>query len=213
MSFNLKNIRLKIMFYSIFGKIGNNFSKIEIPNKNNIKKVIIFFPIDDDSFRVSLYSFRKFNFYNTNVNYYFIISQQFQNLINLNGPNIIYVNYNKNKIRWCDMKDKDNILNQIDPSRVSHSFCMYVVSQLPEDDIMYHLEDYREHFKEIVLQKLKGDVPVNTYDDEIVNQHKENEITQELQTACDSNMNQLHMWLDQMKLRKKDWKDIFEAIS
>ena len=61
MSFNLKNIRLKIMFYSIFGKIGSNFSKIEIPNQNKIKKVIIFFPIDEDSFRVSLYSFRKFN--------------------------------------------------------------------------------------------------------------------------------------------------------
>ena len=107
---------------------------------------------------------------------------------------------------------KDNVLNQIDPSRVSNSFCMYVVSRLPDDDVMSHLENYREHFKEIVLQKLKGDVPVNTYDDEIVNQHKKNEITQELQTACDTNMNQLHMWLDQLKLRKKDWKDIFEAI-
>ena len=109
MSFNLKNIRLKIMFYSIFGKIGNNFSKIRFPNQDNIKKVIIFFPLDEDSFRVSLYSFRKFNFYNTNVSYYFIINQEFRNLINLTGPNIVYVNYNRNKIKWCD---KHNIMTQ-----------------------------------------------------------------------------------------------------
>ena len=112
MNFNLIKIRLKIMFYSIFGKIGDNFSKIRFPSQDNIKKVIIFFPLDEDSFRVSLYSFRKFNFYNTNVSYYFIINHEFRNLINLTGPNLVYVNYNRNKIKWCDMNDKHNIINQ-----------------------------------------------------------------------------------------------------
>ena len=112
MNFNLKNIRLKIMFYSIFGKIGDNFSKIKFPNQNDIKKVIIFFPIDEDSFRVSLYSFRKFNFYNTKVSYYFVINQKFENLINLSGPNIFYVNYNKNKMKWCDINDRNSIISQ-----------------------------------------------------------------------------------------------------
>ena len=112
MSFNLKNIRLKIMFYSIFGKIGYNFSKIKIPNQNHIKKIIIFFPIDEDSFRVSLYSFRKLNFYNTDVSKYFVINKKFENLINLTGPNIFYVNYNKNRMKWCDISDRDNIINQ-----------------------------------------------------------------------------------------------------
>lgn len=110
-------------------------------------------------------------------------------------------------------KIKENILNQIDPSKVSHSFCLYVVGQLSEDEIYGYLEDYREHFRDIILKKLKDDVPVNTYDDEIVNQHKHNEITDELYKTCETNMNQLHMWLDQLKLKKEDWKDIFEAIS
>ncbi len=112
MNFNLKNIRLKIMFYSIFGKIGDNFSKIKFPNQNHIKKVIIFFPVDEDSFRVSLYSFRKFNFYNSDVSYYFVINRKFENLINLSGPNIFYVNYNKNKMKWCDINDRNSIISQ-----------------------------------------------------------------------------------------------------
>ena len=41
-----------------------------------------------------------------------VINQQFQNLINLTGPNIFYVNYNRNKMKWCDMVDKNNIMNQ-----------------------------------------------------------------------------------------------------
>ena len=44
--------------------------------------------------------------------YYFIINQEFQNLINLTGPNLFYVNYNRNKIKWCDMNDKHNIINK-----------------------------------------------------------------------------------------------------
>jgi|TARA_B100001971_G_C17652513_1_gene268736 hypothetical protein len=108
---------------------------------------------------------------------------------------------------------KEGILNEIDPTKVSKSFCMYVVSQLPEETLIGLLDDYREKFKEMVLNKIKSDIPVNSYDDEIVNQHKENEITKELYHTCDTNMNQLQMWLDQMKLNQKDWKEIFEAIS
>ena len=102
------------MFYSILGKIGRNFSKIKVPNQKNLKKIIIFFPIDEDSFRVALYSFRKFNFYNSNIEYFFIINQKFQDLIKLDGPNIVYVSYNKNKINWINNDGQDKILDNID---------------------------------------------------------------------------------------------------
>ena len=41
-----------------------------------------------------------------------MINRKFENLINLSGPNIFYVNYNKNKMKWCDMNDRDSIVNQ-----------------------------------------------------------------------------------------------------
>ena len=109
MNFNLSIIRLKIMFYLFLGKIRKVPSKIELPNNKKVKEVIIFFPIDENLFRLSLYSFREFNLNNDNIKYHFIINQKFQNMINLNGPNLIFVNHKKNKVKFCDL-NQQNIL-------------------------------------------------------------------------------------------------------
>ena len=109
MNFNLIKIRLKIMFYLISGKIRRKSTKIEIPNYKNIKKIVLFFPSDEDSFRVALYSFRDFNFFNKDIKYYFVINQKFENLINLNGPDLIFLRYNRNSVTFCNTEHK-NIL-------------------------------------------------------------------------------------------------------
>ena len=74
MNFNLSILRLKIMFYLLLGKIRKIPSKIQLPNDKKIKQVVIFFPIDENLFRLSLYSFRKFNLHKDNIRYYFVIS-------------------------------------------------------------------------------------------------------------------------------------------
>ena len=99
------------MFYLIIGKIRKNSSQIEFPNNKKIKRVIIFFPIDEDLFRLSLYSFRKFNFHKDNIEYYFIINQKFRNIINLNGINLIFVNYKKNKMTFCRPEEQSTIVD------------------------------------------------------------------------------------------------------
>ena len=115
MNFNLSIIRLKIMFYLLIGKIRNFPPKIQLPNDQKIKNVAIFFPTDENSFRLSLYSFRKFDFNKENVTYYFIINQKFHNMISLSSPNMIFVNYKKNKIKFCDLGQENLLLeNKID---------------------------------------------------------------------------------------------------
>ena len=111
MNFNLTILRLKIMFYLLLGKIRKNSSKIEFPNHKKIKRVIIFFPVNEDLFRLSLYSFRKFNFHQDNIKYYFIINQKFQNMINLNGINLIFVNYKKNKMTFCNIEQQNSLID------------------------------------------------------------------------------------------------------
>ena len=111
MSFNLTILRLKIMFYLLLGKIRKNHSQITFPNHKKIKRVVIFFPFDEDLFRLSLYSFRKFDFHQNNVKYYFVINQSFQNIINLNGINLLFVNYKKNKMLFCNLEEKDYLIN------------------------------------------------------------------------------------------------------
>ena len=109
MNFNLSIIRLKIMFYLLIGKIRNFPPKIQLPNNQKVKNIAIFFPTDENSFRLSLYSFRKFDFNKENITYYFIINQKFQNMINLSSPNMIFVNYKKNKIKFCNL-EQENLL-------------------------------------------------------------------------------------------------------
>ena len=99
------------MFYLLLGKIRKNHSQIEFPNHKKIKRVVIFFPIDEDLFRLSLYSFRKFNFHQNNIEYYFVINQNFQNIINLNGINLFFVNYKKNKMTFCNLEEKKYLIN------------------------------------------------------------------------------------------------------
>ncbi len=111
MSFNLTILRLKIMFYLLLGKIRKNRPQIKFPNHKKIKRVIIFFPIDEDLFRLSLYSLRKFDFHKNNIEYYFVINQSFQNIINLNGINLFFVNYKKNKMTFCNLEEQDYLIN------------------------------------------------------------------------------------------------------
>ena len=99
------------MFYLLLGKIRKNSFKIKLPNRNKIKQVVIFFPIDEDSFRLALYSFRNFNFNENNIRYYFVINEKFRNIINLNKFNLIFVNYRKDKMQFCKNRDKKNIIN------------------------------------------------------------------------------------------------------
>jgi len=99
------------MFYLLLGKIRRNPSQIELPNHKKIKRVIIFFPVNEDLFRLSLYSFRKFNFHQDNIKYYFIINQKFQNMINLNGINLIFVNYKKNKMTFCNIEQQNSLID------------------------------------------------------------------------------------------------------
>ena len=111
MNFNLIKIRLKIMFYLIFGKISKKTAKIKFPNHENIRNVVLFFPSNEEAFRVALYSFREFNFFNTNTNYSFVINQKFKSLINLSGPNLIFLRYNRNSVSFCDLEDRNKLIN------------------------------------------------------------------------------------------------------
>ena len=112
MNFNLIKIRLKIMFYLIFGKISKKTAKIELPNHKNVKDVVLFFPQDERAFRIAMYSFREFDFFNKNLNFYFVINQKFEHLIKLNAPNLIFMRYHRSKISFCNLKDKDILINE-----------------------------------------------------------------------------------------------------
>ncbi len=61
MSFKLLKIKFRIIFYSLAGKLGKLSSSLTFPiTSDNVRSVLVFFPMDIDSFHVAVYTFRDF---------------------------------------------------------------------------------------------------------------------------------------------------------
>ena len=93
------------MFYLLIGKIRNFPPKIQLPNNQKVKNIAIFFPTDENSFRLSLYSFRKFDFNKENITYYFIINQKF--------PDVMEISDSENNILEINIRPIINSCNSI----------------------------------------------------------------------------------------------------
>ena len=107
---------------------------------------------------------------------------------------------------------KEQILNQLDPIKVGEAFTSFVVSQTPNDDLMGYMESFRQKFRPFILKKLKEKSPPVVDGDEIVKQHKGNEIKRELEQTSTRIMMDLEQMIDKMKLQKNDWLEIFSEI-
>ena len=51
--------KIKLLYFKFTGKLKKTSNPIEINQKNNksIKNILIFFPINEEAFRVALYAF------------------------------------------------------------------------------------------------------------------------------------------------------------
>ena len=107
---------------------------------------------------------------------------------------------------------KEQILNQLDPIKVGEAFTSFVVSQTPNDDLMSYMESFRQKFRPFILKKLKEKSLPVVDGDEIVKQHKANEIKRELEQASTRVMLDLEQMIKKMKLQKNDWLEIFSEI-
>jgi len=99
MNFKLFKLHTKIYYNFLLGKINNSIPKLNI-NSSGIqldKNLLIIFPLDENSFRVAAYSFRKLIEYNNSSKYTLLIDERFKNLFYFNSAQIIYCNFNDKK--------------------------------------------------------------------------------------------------------------------
>ena len=91
MDFKLFKLHTKIYYNFLLGKINNSIPKLNI-NSLGIelnKEILIIFPLDEKSFRVAAYSFRKLIDYDNSSKYTLIINERFKNLFYFNASQII----------------------------------------------------------------------------------------------------------------------------
>ena len=99
MNFKLFKLYARIYYNFLLGKINNSIPKLNI-NSLGIeldKNLLIIFPLDEKSFRVAAYSFRKLIDYNKSDKYILLIDERFKNLFYFNTNQIIYCNFNNKK--------------------------------------------------------------------------------------------------------------------
>ena len=112
MNFKLFKLYARIYYNFLLGKINNSIPKLNI-NLSGIElnnNLLIIFPIDEKSFRVAAYAFRKLIDYNNSDKYTLLINEDFKNLFYFNSSQIIYLKFNKKK---QSISYKENLNNNV----------------------------------------------------------------------------------------------------
>lgn len=108
------------------------------------------------------------------------------------------------------MKVDENIIGDIDASKVGTAFAFFCLSKLDTDTLQDRLYDFRDMFREVILHKAKTDLPMSNTDDEITNQHKDIETTKEIDKVTARGVLDIEMMIDKLHLNKKDWVKYLE---
>ena len=115
MDSKLHILKLKIQMYSKLGKIGKLASNVKIsPKGNNIKNILICFPIDEPSFRVASYSFRKIKEETLkDMHIVLLIPSQFKKLIKFYFGQIITYDMKNEKNFSLNLEEIGKVINDI----------------------------------------------------------------------------------------------------
>ena len=97
MSLKLLKLHWRIFFWTITGKIKRLRSKLELnSNKNIPEEILIVFPIDEPTFRVTLYTFRNIGKDDIRKRkFIFLVREQFDGLFHLQMGETLFIHNTK----------------------------------------------------------------------------------------------------------------------
>ena len=106
--------KIKLFYLILIGKIKKNHKIVKISknNQQDIKNILIIFPVNDNDFRVALYTFRDL-LKIEQINYYFLINTIFKQHFHLKGYTfeMFYIK-KKNKIKINETFYDERVLNK-----------------------------------------------------------------------------------------------------
>lgn len=116
MNFKLHILRSKIHLFSRTGKIGKLASRMKIAREGNtVKNILLCFPVDEPSFRVAAYSFRKFgDTVLKDIQIVLLIPNQYRKLLHFRFGQVITYDYNSEKNVIITLNEIRKIVKEID---------------------------------------------------------------------------------------------------
>ena len=114
MSLKLLKLRLKILFWTVTGKMKKLHSRLQLTlSQGNPENVLIIFPADEPSFRVAYYTFRDLGHKpSQRMNYTSLVQKQFRDLFHQRMGETIYINEFYSHRRLSDERSLLLKLNQ-----------------------------------------------------------------------------------------------------
>jgi hypothetical protein len=104
---------------------------------------------------------------------------------------------------------KEDIMNDIQPEKVSLSFGLYVISRQDDESLQGYLNDFRTMFHNMLRKNSKDKLPNGNTSDPVVKQHNDINITRDVETATQRLIIDLEQQVQDMKLDKDSWKKVF----
>ena len=106
----------------------------------------------------------------------------------------------------------EDIINNVDPEKVTMSFGLFVLSKQNDEDLMGYLHEFRDLYRNVILKKEINKIPQISKSDDVVKNHKMQQIKKDVDNTTDRDMIDLGNRMKQMKLDKDSWYKIFRKM-
>lgn len=106
----------------------------------------------------------------------------------------------------------EDIINNVDPEKVTLSFGLFVLSKQNDEDLIGYLHDFKDLYRSVILKKEINKIPQISKSDDVVKNHKMQQIKKDVDDTTDRDMIDLGNRMKQMKLDKDSWYKIFRKM-
>lgn len=106
----------------------------------------------------------------------------------------------------------EDIINNVDPEKVTLSFGLFVLSKQNDEDLIGYLHEFRDLYRGVILNKEINKIPQISKSDDVVKKHKMQQIEKDVDNTTDRDMIDLENRMKQMKLDKDSWYKIFRKM-
>ena len=95
----------------------------------------------------------------------------------------------------------------IDEDKILESFVWYVVSKMNDEKIGDMLYQFRDDYRDVILDKLNRDIEIQHGHDKEVEQHKKQQLQKDLDTRLMGFEINIDKWVDDLGFSKDSWKE------
>ena len=161
MDFKLLKMKIIVHYLHLFKKIGKLNEILSLPFRSGYNsRLMVIFPVDEPSFRVAIFSFRRFNEQNNrSVHFTYLVPEKFRNIFQFTGIDVVY--FDEGKMDEMKYDKKYDII--IDLNLQFHLSISKFMSHIHADYKIGFQSEFSDKFYNIQLDVRENDSLEKSY--------------------------------------------------